>query len=291
MTIALNINNNQNNQINQNNHYSLHNLENYYGTLKNNQEEIQIKYNHLLNDYLFFILENIQMKKESFYRFIIQRGLETVTHVFNLILLYSKNLEMTHYHSQKAFYFYVEFIGQISVDQHMFLQLSSRDAIMFVYKKTIFDIHSEMKKKKVTYSKQEKSLFEHLEKFQKIQHKLISIILEEANISSAEVKQSIAPFMSDMNKIEKMMQNIISYKWENVQLETFFLFLEKLHPLTIVKNISTTKEFLYIAIECFFKYQKSITETTKNKLLTWEPQINEICSTEQIEKYIISELF
>jgi hypothetical protein len=56
---------------------------------------------------------------------------------------------MAYYHSQKAFYYYTEFIGQITGDQNVFLQLTSRDAMMFVYKKTIFEIHNDYKKANV----------------------------------------------------------------------------------------------------------------------------------------------
>ena len=60
--------------------------------------------------------------------------------------MYSKNLDVTYFHCQKAYYFYVEFVGQISEDEKTFLQLSSRDATTYVYKKTIFDINNEIKK-------------------------------------------------------------------------------------------------------------------------------------------------
>jgi hypothetical protein len=59
---------------------------------------------------------------------------------------------MAYYHSQKAFYYYTEFIGQITGDQNVFLQLTSRDAMMFVYKKTIFEIHNDYKKSNVLLS-------------------------------------------------------------------------------------------------------------------------------------------
>ncbi len=41
---------------------------------------------------------------------------------------------------KKASYFYVEFVTQISTDETLFLQLSSRDATNYVYKKTIFEM-------------------------------------------------------------------------------------------------------------------------------------------------------
>ena len=56
-------------------------------------------------------------------------------------------LELSFYHTQKAYYFYIEYIEQISDDNITFLQLTSRDAILFVYKKTIFELNNDCKKK------------------------------------------------------------------------------------------------------------------------------------------------
>ena len=39
--------------------YSLQNIENYKSTFTNTYQEIQVKYNSLVSEYLFFILENI----------------------------------------------------------------------------------------------------------------------------------------------------------------------------------------------------------------------------------------
>jgi hypothetical protein len=55
-------------------------------------------------------------------------------------------VDLTYFHCQKSFYFYVEFVSQISEDEKMFLQLTSRDASTYVYKKTIFEINNEFKK-------------------------------------------------------------------------------------------------------------------------------------------------
>jgi hypothetical protein len=61
-------------------------------------------------------------------------------------LYYTKNVDILYFHCEKAFYFYVEFVTQISEDDKTFLQLSSRDATNYVYKKTIFDINYEVKR-------------------------------------------------------------------------------------------------------------------------------------------------
>jgi hypothetical protein len=125
--------------------YSLQTIENYKPILINSLNEILDKYIVLICEYLRYIVENIKMKNTNHFKFILMRGLETITHVFNNVLFFSRNLEMTYYHSQKAFYYYVEFIGQINEEQNVFLQLSSRDATMCVYKKTLFEIPTDYK--------------------------------------------------------------------------------------------------------------------------------------------------
>jgi len=128
------------------NEYSLTNPDNYKITISNNINEILDKYIILILEYMNFITENVSIKNDMYYKFIFLRGVDTISHVFKFILLYTKNLDLAYYHSQKAFYFYVEFITQITDDQHSFLQLSSRDAILFVYKRTIFEINYEQRK-------------------------------------------------------------------------------------------------------------------------------------------------
>ena len=117
--------------------YSLHNTDNFKKTLDYSSSEILIRYIELLTEYLKYFFENSKIKNILYLKFIVIRGIETITHVFNTILYYTKNLDITYLHCQKAYYFYIEFIGQISEDHNVFLQLSSKDATMYVYKKTI----------------------------------------------------------------------------------------------------------------------------------------------------------
>jgi hypothetical protein len=127
-----------------NSNYSLNKLENYKKKIDDPTHSIVEKYYLLVNEYLNFITDNIGFKNVTYTKFIIERGVETITHVYSLLLYYTRNLDVAYFHGQKAFYFYVEFIGQISEDKHSFLQLSSRDASMFVYKKTIFELNCEI---------------------------------------------------------------------------------------------------------------------------------------------------
>ena len=136
----------------QNSQYSLYNLDNYKPTISSSIEDIINKYNMLISDY---------MKMASSSNFIIGRGLDTISHVFLLMLYNTKNVDMSYYHSQKAFYFYIEFIEQITGDANC-LKLSSTDAMLFVYKKTIFELNP---KNTHPIQDKDKQLLEYLNKY------------------------------------------------------------------------------------------------------------------------------
>ena len=126
--------------------YSLSNLDNYKKTFDYKADEVINKYILLSNEFLKFILEKIKIKNNHYSKFIIIRGYETLTNIFNIILYCTKNLDLTIYHCQKAYYYYVEFMEQISNVDHVLLQLNSRDATTYVYKKTIAELNNDSKK-------------------------------------------------------------------------------------------------------------------------------------------------
>ena len=136
--------------------YSLHNIENFKKNIEPSINEVVYTYYHLIVEYFKFITENIKIRNKPLTQFIITRGLDTITHVFLNLIYFTKNIDLTYFHSQKSFYFYVEFVGQISEEEKMFLQLSSRDAATYVYKKTIFEINNECKKNIVAMSEETK---------------------------------------------------------------------------------------------------------------------------------------
>jgi hypothetical protein len=75
-----------------------------------------------------------------------------------MLLLYTCNLDLTYYHCQKSYSYYIEFIGQIGDDAVTYLQLNSKDAALFVYKKSIFEILDEVKKKYTENEMNEKKI-------------------------------------------------------------------------------------------------------------------------------------
>jgi hypothetical protein len=129
--------------------FSLNDVDNYKKVIDSPISSIIDKCSYLIIEYLKFIFENITIKNKEYARFVIIRGFNTIINVFRNLLFYTKNLDLTYFHCQKSFYFYVEFVGQILEDDKTFLQLTSRDATIYVYKKTIYEVNNEIKKKTI----------------------------------------------------------------------------------------------------------------------------------------------
>ena len=125
------------------NNLSLQNIDNYLKTIDNN-EKILSSYKNTIIEYLKLSCSNISISDQNYSKFVITKGIESLSHIFNTIFLYTKNLEITKHYCDKDHY-YVEFISQIGEDSHSFLQLNSKDAILFVYKKQ-FHINNDYRK-------------------------------------------------------------------------------------------------------------------------------------------------
>ena len=80
-------------------------IKNYNKTLTISNDIILSKFCELINEYLFHITENIIIQNRQYYIFILLRGLNTIKHIFNTMLLYTKNLDLTIYHTKKAYLF------------------------------------------------------------------------------------------------------------------------------------------------------------------------------------------
>ncbi len=73
----------------------------------------------------------------------VQTGMRCVAHVFNNVLLFTRNLDAAVHHGTRATVYYCEFVSQISDDGRHYLQLTSKDAVLFTYKKTIYDLNTD----------------------------------------------------------------------------------------------------------------------------------------------------
>jgi hypothetical protein len=125
---------------------NIQNTEGYNISFQDNYSTVFTKYILIISEYLKHALDNIYLQNITYRKYVIKKGVTTITHIFSLLLLYTKNLDMVYYNCQKSFVYYIEFIDQIGEDNHSFLQLNSKDAALFIYKKTIFEINNDIRK-------------------------------------------------------------------------------------------------------------------------------------------------
>ena len=225
------------------NNFSLRNIENYNKELTAPVVDIVNKYLNLLIEYYKFFIEKIKIKNIKVLQFIIIRGLDTITNVFLNLLLYTKNIDLTFFHCQKSFYFYVEFVGQISEDEKMFLQLTSRDASTYVYKKTIFEIMNEFKNsnKEMTITNREK--FEIINVYVNLCKNYLLKIIERNEFSEN------AKFI---NLIEKIMGKLNNNQIKIDKLKLFENINDKL-----ITNIENTNHFFDVTQQLVKKFVKN----------------------------------
>lgn len=268
--------------------YSLHNSENYLQSLTHTASEILKKYRLLVVEYLLFINETINScKTNDNCKFIILRGLTTISYVFIFILHSSRNLNMAYYHSQKAFYYYTEFIGQITGDQNVFLQLTSRDAVMFVYKKTIFEIHNDYKNINVFLNEltNENEKMEFLDAYVQIIKNLVIHSIHSndfKNIKENDVSYKttvvdkidyICGFVSKCNiplHLFLDVKYLVEYLTNNNITETYYEVIQKYIMKVIKKKeISTVNENSKKKIHAYFQVKNKIedVDTFINKVV------------------------
>tara|TARA_B100002051_G_scaffold9161_1_gene7817 strand:- start:3609 stop:4415 length:807 start_codon:yes stop_codon:yes gene_type:complete len=125
---------------------SLQDTSSYSSDLTVSSSEAFAKYGLLIVEYLRLAATSKHKGSGEQYAFVLARGVRTLTHVFRMLLLYTRNLDLTWHHCQKAAYYYIEFMGQIGGDAHGFLQLNARDASLFVYRKTIFEVNDQYRR-------------------------------------------------------------------------------------------------------------------------------------------------
>lgn len=119
---------------------SLKNLDNYKKNLIYSNNDIIKVYNSIILNCLTHAKKNLNIKNKSYLIYLLKNCIFIINEVFIILLINTNNLDIVVQYAQKAFFYYIEFIGQIGDNNHDFLKLTSNDAKIFVYKKTIFDL-------------------------------------------------------------------------------------------------------------------------------------------------------
>jgi len=272
--------NNKNcNSLSDNSNYILYSVSNYKEVIDNTVSEILTKFVSVIIEYMRFISEKITMKNKPYYRFIFERGIETLLHIFSVIFYYTKNLDLTFYHSQKAYYFYIEFIEQISDDNVTFLQLSSRDAIMFVYKKTIFDINNEYRKTIKEPSIDEKNILSTVNLYISIYKTMVQFIINHADF---KYDKKIIYINEYCDYIESISEILNKNRIKRSFIECIYLFTSLLTDKQI--EIKTFFILLDEFIKKIISKKRLDDKIIKNKI--YDSEINSFINNNEFNKIV-----
>ena len=188
------------------NKYSLENIENYNKIISNTSTEIYSKYLGLIQEYIIKYIESISIKSGQYYKYILFKGIETISHIFKILFLYTKNLELVYHHCKTSIDYYIIFIGQIDTDDNNFLQLNSKDASIFIYNKTIFQINNEYKKNFKEFEENE-IISKNIDFLINIYNRSLYRIIQSYDIISVEKHKIIKKI--DIS-ISKLIQNLLN---------------------------------------------------------------------------------
>jgi len=98
------------------------------------------KYNIIIKEFFDLILNSESMNELKYPITSLYIGINSIHRVFEYVLLKTKSIEKAYYYSQRTYYYYLEYMEQIH-RSNLSQSLNHMDAILFVYKKTIFDLY------------------------------------------------------------------------------------------------------------------------------------------------------
>ena len=240
------------------NNYILNNLENYNKELSETTVDIFIKYVNLINEFIIECCENLYMKNINYNIYIIKKGVETLSHIFSMLLLYTMNLELVYHHCQNSLFYYIEFISQISGENN-FLQLTLKDSALFVYKKTIFEINNDYKSSFVI-SEKDNLKIDTINYLIKIYNSLLYLLLEKHTFSTDNKSSLLKEISTNIQKITNRIINLFFVKKDaNTDVDTIEQLKVIYYLIEFIKNKQIEISF-FIFIDNFIK------KISKNKL-------------------------
>jgi len=216
-------------------------------------------YINIGNHCVKYLLNNLKTTNKRYLNFIINRGLTTLGHVHNLLFIYTKNDKIINHHLEKGYLYYVEFVSQIGEDTNQFIKLNSKDATLFVYKKTIYDINTEYKKN-MRLTTNDMKLSNMMKYFTEIYNDVIFNMITLMNNN----------LITNIDKLNKYME--YNKKFEKIILNIYDIFLNGDYK-NFIKIMNDFMEDLMkkdITISDYIKYLLLLTNKYNKKKVTYE---------------------
>ena len=256
----------------------LNNLDNYKSEYICSTTEVFKCYTGIITNFLIQCTESIYMQNIDYYKYVVCRGLETISHVFKMLMLYTKNLLLTTQYCNQSIFYHIEFIGQIGDDHHSFLRLNSKDATLFVYKKSIFDLDPNFRKGFAS-SNLTQNFMNTLDILIKIYSEYFIDNVNSCKFENGNFLELLTIIENKCNDFSQIMLNLAIGVEENIfyeKLECFHLFTNKIISYKLDNNL--------LLLELFSKKLKKniITKENLNNKLLLDDKINELTAVKYI---------
>ena len=248
-----------------NNNFNISNVKNYNQNLQFKIKKYVLSYNELINEFLLYVVENLVVQNNEYFLFLIKRGIDTISHCFKMLITYTKNLELSMFHCKKAICYYIEFIGQINdvSIHHSYLQLNSKDATLFVYKKTIYDLDNNYRKTFELTNNEKKMLLDISESIT-LFNNLIITLLEKESINYIKKEAIIHYTIENTFKIlNKILDTEDNFK-QKVHICIFFFEIIKQYTINTVKYVKICNIFIKKVNKDFQSSNKLLTILNDN---------------------------
>ncbi len=203
-----------------------------------------------------YLLKNLKTTNKGYLNFIIKRGLATLQHIHNMIFMYTKNSNLLQHHLEKGYLYYVEFVSQIGEDTNSYIKLNSKDATLFVYKKTIFDINQEYRNN-MTLTKTDKSYVSKMRKFTECYNMLFLNLIElqmDELVKANDKHKEYMKYNKDFDRLISISYNIFIKK----NYDTFTKIIKDLSYILMNKKISASKYLKIYNLVANKYYKKDI---------------------------------
>jgi len=185
---------------------------------KEQLHHVVIKYNLLIANYAIFFFKNIATDKDKDIETLFLKGLNIIENIFIIALLYLDNLSDIYNLCEKGYVYFVEFMNQlylnINKNEEPAFELTMKDAVMFCYKKTIFN--NPLFECKIKLQKNSKeALITQFHEYNQIILKLTAIMVRD--IYCSKEKNIIAENNAKISDLVKMILEIDNLSLEHLQ--------------------------------------------------------------------------
>lgn len=233
---------------------------------KTNKQNIIETYYDVLIDYINKIKSSDIIISSKCSNQSLSVGINAIHRVFEYTLLKTKQVEKAYYQSQYAYQYFIEYIEQVNTS-YFSSNLNHKDAVMFVYKKAIFDIHDGNESEKTNV--------------------LINVITsssEQININDKEWRTLFIRISKFINAILCWNNYIFDFKFrveicerflkdyllniERLDFTTYYLsYIHQHFPIEREKYIELLSKMLNKSIKTKRIRSGSMTETEKNDIV------------------------